>query len=83
MGELAIQEAINQLALLEPPQQTVLLFEDHKIASTSFHLPDGTLRVSTRAFLLFLEERGWLASAAEVEQAAIQAGRKFSRLRFP
>jgi hypothetical protein len=83
LGELAIQEAVNQLALLEPPQPTVLLFEDHKIARTSFHLPDGTLRVSTRAFLLFLEERGWLTSAAEVEHAAIHAGREFSRLRFP
>lgn len=83
LGELAIQEAINQLALLEPPQPTVLLFEDHKIARTSFHLPEGTLRVSTRAFLLFLEEKGWLASATEVEQAAIRAGREFSRLRFP
>jgi hypothetical protein len=39
--------------------------------------------VSTRAFLIFLEGKGWLASAAEVEQAAIRAGRSFSRQRFP
>jgi hypothetical protein len=83
LGELAMQEAINQLALLEPPQPTVLLFEDHKIARTTFLLPEGTLRVSTRAFLIFLEEKGWLPSAAEVEQQAISAGRSFSRLRFP
>lgn len=83
LGELAMQEAINQLALLEPPQAAVLLFEDHKIARTTFHLPAGTLRVSTRAFLIYLEEKGWLPSAAEIEQAAIQAGRNFSRLRFP
>jgi hypothetical protein len=37
----------------------------------------------TRAFLSFLEEKGWLASAVEVEQAAIRAGRQFSALRFP
>lgn len=83
LGELAMQEAINQLALLEPPQATVLLFEDHKIARASFHLPEGTLRVSTRAFLLFLQEQGWLDSAAEVERRAILAGRRFSQLRFP
>ena len=83
LGELAIQEAIHQLALQEPPQPAVLLFEDHRIARTSFFLPEGTLRVSTRAFLIFLEEKGWLTSAAEVEQAAIGAGRSFSRLRFP
>lgn len=83
LGELAMQEAINQLAWLEPPQPAVLLFEDHKIARTGFHLPEGTLRVSTRAFLIFLEEKGWLASAAEVEHQAIQAGRRFSALRFP
>lgn len=83
LGELATQEAIQKLALQEPPQPVVLLFEDHKIARTSFFLPEGTLRVSTRAFLIFLEEKGWLASAAEVEQAALRAGRSFSRLRFP
>jgi hypothetical protein len=83
LGELAMQEAINRLALLEPPQPVVLLFEDHKIARASFHLPESTLRVSTRAFLLFLEDEGWLDSAAEVERRAILAGRQFSRLRFP
>ena len=83
LGELAMQEAINQFALLEPSQPVVLLFEDHKIARTAFYLPEGTLRVSTRAFLIFLEEKGWLASAAEVEQDAIRAGRVFSQLRFP
>jgi len=39
--------------------------------------------VSTRAFLLFLEQRGWLDSAAEIERRAIQNRRSFSRLRFP
>lgn len=83
LGELALQEAITQLALLEPPQPAVLLFEDHKIARSGFYLPEGSIRVSTRAFLDFLEENGWLDSAADVELAAIQAGRQFSRLRFP
>jgi hypothetical protein len=83
LGELALQEAITRLALAEPPQRAVLLFEDHKIARDGFHLPQGTMRVSTRAFLVFLEEKGWLESAADVEREAVLAGRRFSALRFP
>ena len=83
LGELALQESITALALADPPQAAVLLFEDHKIASAGFHLPQGTLRVSTRAFLLFLQQRGWLDSAAAVEQQAAAAGRRFSALRLP
>jgi hypothetical protein len=83
LGELALQETINRLALTDEPQPAVLLFEDHKIARTGFYLPQGTLRVTTRAFLTFLEEKGWLDSAVEVERDAISAGRQFSRLRFP
>lgn len=83
LGELALQEAITRIALQEPPQRAVLLFEDHKIARASFHLPEGTLRVSTRAFLIFLEEKGWLDSAVEIERLAIQAGRRFAQIRFP
>ncbi len=83
LGELALQEAINRLALAEPAQAAVLLFEDHKIARAGFHLPQGTLRVSTRAFLLFLQDKGWLESAADVERQAVLAGRRFSPLRFP
>lgn len=87
LGELAIQETMNDLALndftLGQPQTGVFLFEDHKIARASFLVPDNCRKISTRAFLLFLEQKGWLASAAEVERQAIQAGRNFSRLRFP
>jgi len=83
LGELAIQEAMNDFALLDPPPTGVFLFEDHKIARTSFLLPDNCRKVSTRAFLLFLEQKGWLESAAEVERNAIKNGRNFSQLRFP
>jgi cellulose biosynthesis protein BcsQ len=82
-GELAIQEAMNDFALLDPPPTGVFLFEDHKIARTSFLVPDNCHKVSTRALLLFLEQKGWLESAAEVERKAIQNGRNFSQLRFP
>lgn len=83
LGELAIQESMNDLALERAPKTGVFLFEDHKIARASFLLPDNCRKVSTRAFLLFLEQRGWLASAAEIERKALLAGRAFSSLRFP
>ena len=88
LGELAIQETMNDFALeaFKPgqPQQTgVFLFEDHKIARASFLLPDNCRKISTRAYLLFLEQQGWLESAADIERRAVQAGRSFSKLRFP
>ena len=83
LGELAIQEAMNDFALAIPPRTGVFLFEDYKIARASFLLPDNCRKVTTRAFLLFLEQRGWLESAAEIERRAILNGRNFSRLRFP
>lgn len=83
LGELAIQEVMNDFALASPPRTGVFLFEDHKIARASFLLPESCRKVSTRAFLLFLEQKGWLSSAAEIERRAIRAGRSFSRLRFP
>jgi hypothetical protein len=83
LGELAIQEAMNEIALEQPPKIGVFLFEDHKIARVSFHVPDNCRKVSTRAFLIYLEEKGWLESATEVEQRALLAGRAFSSLRFP
>ncbi len=83
LGELAIQETMNDFALNQPQKTGVFLFEDHKIARASFLLPDNCRKISTRAYLLFLEQKSWLASAAEIERRAIQAGRNFSRLRFP
>ena len=83
LGELAIQEAMNDFALIDSPPTGVFLFEDHKIARTSFLLPAQCRKVSTRAFLIFLEQKGWLRSAAEVERKAIVNGRNFSKLRFP
>jgi hypothetical protein len=83
LGELAIQEAMNDFALSDPPTTGVFLFEDHKIARTSFLLPAQCRKVSTRAFLIFLEQKGWLDSAVEVERKAILNGRNFSKLRFP
>lgn len=83
LGELAIQETMNDFALDQPPQTGVFLFEDHKIARASFLLPDNCRKISTRAYLLFLEQQSWLESAADIERRAIQAGRSFSKLRFP
>ena len=83
LGEQAIQETLNRFALQEPPQTAVLLFEDHAIARNTFFVPQGCQKVSTRAFLIFLEQKGWVASASAIERAAVQAGRHFSQLRFP
>jgi hypothetical protein len=83
LGELAIQETMNNLAMDISPKKAVFLFEDHKIARASFLLPHHCRKVSTRAFLMFLQEKGWITSALEIERRAIQAGRVFSGLRFP
>jgi len=83
LGEIAVQEAMNALALANPGVTGVFLFEDHKIARARFLLPDNCRKVSTRAWLLFLEGKGWIDSAAEIERVAITNGRNFSRLRFP
>lgn len=82
LGELAIQETMTDLASDTPHATGVFLFEDHKIARASFMLPDNCRKVSTRAWLLFLEGKGWIDSAAAVERAAIANGRTFSQLRF-
>lgn len=83
LGEMAIQEAMQAMALSVPPRRGVFLFEDHKIARASFLLPAGCSKVTTRAWLMWLERKGWLESAGAVERRAIAAGRLFSRLRFP
>ncbi len=83
LGEFAIQEAMNNFALMNPPPTGVFLFEDHKIARASFLIPDNCRKVSTRAFLQFLEQKQWISSAAEIERRAIMNGRLFSQLRFP
>lgn len=82
LGELAIQEAMSGFCLAAE-RTGVFLFEDHKIARASFLLPDNCRKVSTRAFLLFLEQEGLIESAADIERRAILAGRQFSRIRFP
>jgi hypothetical protein len=83
LGELAIQETMNEFALKVPPKTGVFLFEDHKIARASFMVPDNCRKISTRAFLIFLEQKGLIVSATDIERRAVQAGRAFSTLRFP
>lgn len=83
LGELAIQEAMTEMAIASPPRSGVFLFEDHKIARANFVLPENSRKVSTRAYLWFLQDKGWIESAAEIERSAIAAGRLFSQARFP
>lgn len=82
LGELAIQEAMSGFGL-DADQTGVFLFEDHKIARASFLLPENCRKVSTRAFLAFMEGQVLIDSAAEIERRAILAGRQFSQIRFP
>jgi len=58
------------------------LFEDHKIARATFLVPENSRKVTTRAFLQFLQEMGWIDSAAEIERAAIRQGRNFSQMQL-
>ena len=83
LGELAAQEAMSALAVRSPPRRAVFVFEAHRLARTGFVLPDGCSKVSTRAWLRFLERSGRIDSAAEIERRALAAGRAFSTLRFP
>jgi hypothetical protein len=82
LGELAVQEAMNGFGLAAE-RTGVFLFEDHKVARVSFLLPGNCRKVSTRAFLLFLEQQGLIESAADIERRAIRAGRHFSQIRLP
>ena len=50
-------------------QRPVFLFEDHKIARASFLVPDNCRKVSTRAFLIFLEQKGWLSQRRKLNAA--------------
>ncbi len=83
LGELATQEVMSEFALQARPVTGVFLFEDHKVARASFVLPEDCHKISTRAFLLFLEQKGLVESAAAIERRAIQAGCAFSSIRFP
>jgi len=74
LGELAIQEYMTRLGLEEPAVPAVFLFEDHKIARASFHLPDSARRVSTRAYLYFWRKGAglprWRRSSAALSRMA-------------
>ncbi len=83
LGELAIQEVMHGMALTQPDTVGVFLFEDHKIARASFLVPGNCRKVSTRAWLQFLQDKAWIDSAAQIERADIANGRNFSGLRFP
>jgi hypothetical protein len=83
LGELAIQEILNDFAFEQPIKTGIFLFEDHKIARTSFLIPNNCHKISTLAFLLSLEQNGYIESASQIERRAVQAGRTFSSLRFP
>jgi hypothetical protein len=77
LGEMAIQETMQMLALSDPPRRGIFLFEDHKIARASFLLLVGCIKVTTRAWLTFLERQRLIPSARAIERQAILAGRQY------
>ena len=68
---------------LAAKQTGVFLVEDHKIVHASFLLQDNRRKISTRAFLLFLEQPGVIESAADVERRAIPVGGYSLQIHFP
>ncbi len=81
-GERAVQDFLFDFHDKTPPGErryATLLFEDHQIAGTAFVLPDNVYLLSTRAFLIELEHRHIIHSAAKILQQAQAAGRTPSR----
>lgn len=83
-GERAIQDFLfefyDESEQQEQPRYALLLFEEHKIASTSFVLPENVYVISTMALLRKLEEMLIIPSAIKIRDAAVKAGRNFSQL---
>ena len=67
LSELAMQEVMHYMALTQPDTVDVFLFEDHKIARASLLVPDNCRKISTRVWLQFLQDKCWIASAAQME----------------
>ena len=82
-GDVVLLPDAGPLFTLDYADAFDVLFEDHKIARANLPVPANCRKISTRAYLLFLEEQGYLESAAAIERRAVQAGRAFSALRFP
>lgn len=80
LGELAAQELMLELSRRMPSTKLIFLFEDAKVAKAGFVLPDQCSKVTTRAFLRYLEQRGLISSSVAIERAANQAGRQFSAM---
>ena len=80
-GERAVQDFLFEFSERTDDEQcyALLLFEDHKIAGSAFVLPDNVYVLSTKAFLLKLQEKGIIPDAGAIIEAAIHAGRSFSQ----
>ena len=51
--------------------------------AVDFYVPNDCLKVRTRAFLAFLQDKSWIDSESDIERQGILAGRKFPQLKFP
>ena len=76
-GEAAIAELLARLDEITrtPDDPVLLLYEDSDVVTKRFVLPGNVHLLSTKAFLIGLERRGFIASAEEVWAAIEAAGR--------
>lgn len=76
-GEAAIAEFLARMdeVLTSPDDPVLLLYEDSDIMKRRFVMPDNVHILSTRAFLLGLEQRGRIPSANALWQAINRQGR--------
>lgn len=85
-GERAIQDYLFEFADIADQQNnddySTLIFEDHKLKSTSFVLPDNVYLLTTMSLLLLLQKRSVIPSARAVVDAANAAGRACSEKEF-
>jgi hypothetical protein len=81
-GERAVQDYLfdfaDRIEQGTEDEYALLLFEDNKIKSMSFILPDNVYLLTTKSFLLVLEHQKVIRSAEEIRQKAVDAGRNFS-----
>lgn len=64
MGNLGMQEMMNELAQ-EQGRVGVFVFEEHKVVCPSLKKTKASKLIATRAFQVFLKEKGWGSIATE------------------
>jgi len=69
LGELSIQSFLTALQVTSPGAHPVVLFEDGWFLRNAVALNKPYMLLSTQAFLMFAEEKKWIASAQQARAA--------------